>query len=414
MQVAALGSLGGEVAAALDIGLVGGRKVGRTADQVRNALGKLCQHLAASVAGRVLLVFKLPEGLIVFEVGMEAREPLLHFGSQFGIRLGVLLHHLVPLGFLLGALGRDLGGLLIDGGIDIEGLIGIHAEVFLERADIIHTQRLTVRGVLALLGRAMRADLGGDDDQRGAGILLGRLDRRAYGVDVLTVGNLLHMPAVGFVALGGIFAQRQLHLALDGDVVGVIEQDQLAQAQRRSQRGGFAGDPLHHAAVAHQRIGVVIDHWEAGAVKLGRQVLFRHRHADSVGNALTQRAGRGLHAHGMAVFGVAGGLGVELTEVLEIIHGQAVAEEMQQAIQHRGSVTGREHEAVAVAPLGIGGIVVHLLGPERVRHGRCTQRRAGVAGIGLLNRVRSQRTHRGDDFDIHVLHVFSSIFMVAA
>ena len=55
---------------------------------------------------------------------MEAREPLLHFGSQFGIRLGVLLHHLVPLGFLLGALARDLGGLLIDGGIDMKDLSG--------------------------------------------------------------------------------------------------------------------------------------------------------------------------------------------------------------------------------------------------------------------------------------------------
>ena len=328
---------------------------------------------------------------------MEAREPLLHFGSQFGIRLGVLLHHLVPLGFLLGALGRNLGGLLIDGGIDIEGLIGIHAEVFLERADIIHTQRLTVRGVLALLGRAMRADLGGDNDQRGAGILLGRLDRRAYGVDVLTVGNLLHMPAVGFVALGGIFAQRQLHLALDGDVVGVIEQDQLAQPQRRSQRGGFAGDPLHHAAVAHQRIGVVIDHREAGAVKLGRQVLFRHRHADCVGNTLAERARGGLYADSVAVFRMAGRFGAELAELLEILNRQTVAEEVQQAVHQHGAMAGGEHEAVAVDPLGVGGVVLHLLAPQRIGGRSRAHGHAGMTGVGFLNRFCGQNANGIDD-----------------
>ena len=264
-------------------------------------------------------------------------------------------------------------------------------------------------GVLARLGRAVRADDGAHHDQGGPGIGLGAVDGRGDGVHVLAVLDLLHVPAVGLVALHRVLAQGELDLALDGDVVAVIDEDELAQAQRGGQGARLAGDALHHAAVAHQAVGVVVHHREARAVELGGQVLFGHGHAHGVGNALAQRAGGRLHAHGVAVLRVAGGLGVELAEVLQVLDRQPISEQVQQRIEEHRRMARREHEPVAVAPGGVCGVVHHALGPDGVGRGRGAQRRARVAGVGLLDRVRRERTHRGDHLDIDWLHDFSSL-----
>ncbi len=81
------------------------------------------------------------------------------------------------------------------------------------------------------------------------------------------------------------------------------------------------------------------------------------RHADRVGEALSQRAGRRLDAGRVPVLGVAGGLGAELAEALDLadVHARIAGEIEQRVEQHR-AVPGRQHEAVAVGPLGIGGI----------------------------------------------------------
>ena len=167
------------------------------------------------------------------------------------------------------------------------------------------------------------------------------------------------------------------------------------------------GDALHHAAVAEDAVGVVIDHVEALAVELGRQMLFRHGHAYGVGDALTQRAGGGLNAHGVLVLGVAGGLGAELTEGLEVVDGQAVAEQVQKGVQQHRAVAGGKHEAVAVDELGISGVVGHLAAPHGVGHGGRAHRHAGVAGLGLLYGLGAENADGVDDhlFLVHGEHL---------
>jgi hypothetical protein len=68
-----------------------------------------------------------------------------------------------------------------------------------------------------------------------------------------------------------------------------------------------------------------------GRLNCARQDLLGQRHADGVGDALAQRAGGGLDAGGVAVFRVARGLAVQLAEVLQVVDGQIVAGEVQQA-----------------------------------------------------------------------------------
>ena len=110
-------------------------------------------------------------------------------------------------------------------------------------------------------------------------------------------------------------------------------------------------DAFHQAAVAGQHIGVVVDEVVAEG---GVHDALGDREADRIAEALAERAGRGLDAGGMAVFGMAGGLGAELAEVLDLVDGHVlVAEEIEQRIEQHRAVAGRQDEAVAVGPVRV-------------------------------------------------------------
>ena len=74
----------------------------------------------------------------------------------------------------------------------------------------------------------------------------------------------------------------------------------------------------------------MIDDGVFGFVELLAEQFFAQRHADRVGNALTERAGGGFNARSDTVFGMAGGFAVQLTEVFDLFHRQIVAGQMQQ------------------------------------------------------------------------------------
>ena len=46
---------------------------------------------------------------------------------------------------------------------------------------------------------------------------------------------------------------------VEGDEVVVVEDDELAQAERSGERGGLVGDAFHQVAIAAQDVGVVVD-----------------------------------------------------------------------------------------------------------------------------------------------------------
>src|SRR5690606_26484353 len=100
---------------------------------------------------------------------------------------------------------------------------------------------------------------------------LGLVDGLVDGSGIVTVHVAHHVPAVGFETLRGVVGEPVLDVAVDGDAVVVPEGDQLAQAQGTGQGAGFVGDAFHHAAVAHEHVGVVIDDVVTGAVELAGQ-----------------------------------------------------------------------------------------------------------------------------------------------
>ena len=120
----------------------------------------------------------------------------------------------------------------------------------------------------------------------------------------------------------------------------------------------------------------------------------RHSHTYGHGHTRAQRSRGRLHAGGKSVFRMSRGLCPPLAEIHQVFLRQAVAEQVQQRIQHHGAVSAREHKPVTVFPVRICRIVVHVMGPELERCRRRTQRKAGMSGICLLNGICRKNTYR--------------------
>ena len=137
---------------------------------------------------------------------------------------------------------------------------------------------------------------------------------------------------------------------------------------------------------------------DLGAVVLAQELL-GDRHADAVGEALAERAGRDLDA-GRDVDAVALRVArrdrAPLAELLELVHREVVAGEVQDAVEQHRAVAGAEHEAVAVGPRRILRVVAHDAAEQDVGGRRHGHRQAGVPGVRLLDRVHRQRADRVD------------------
>ncbi len=174
------------------------------------------------------------------------------------------------------------------------------------------------RGIL-LVRRAV-ADMALDDDQgRPVVGALGVGDRVGDPLAVVGVADPLDLPAIAEKAGGDILAEGERGVALDRDVVAVVDPAEVAEPQMAGERGRLAADALHHAAVAAQRVDVVVEDVEAGPVEVPGQPIGGDRHADAVGDALAERAGRGLDPRGQMVFGMARAFAAELAEMLQVV-----------------------------------------------------------------------------------------------
>ena len=85
-----------------------------------------------------------------------------------------------------------------------------------------------------------------------------------------------------------------------------------------------------------------------------------------------------------------------LAELLDLVHREVVAREVQDAVEQHRPVAGAEDEAVAVGPRRIRRVVAHDAAEEDVGRGRHGHRQAGMPGVGLLDRVHGQRANRVD------------------
>ncbi len=215
----------------------------------------------------------------------------------------------------------------------------------------------------------------------------------SHAVERRVLAEVLDVPAVGLVALADVLGERQRGVALDRDVVVVVEDDQLAEAEVAGERRGLGRDALLEVAVGGDHVREVAEQLLAVA---GDQHALAERHADRRGDALAERAGGRLDPRRVAVFRVAGAGRAELAEVLDVVERDAVPRQVQRRVQEHRRVPRRQHETVTSEPLRVGRRVAHDARVEQVRHGRQRHRRARVPRVGLLHRVHRQRPDRVD------------------
>ena len=373
----------------LGLGVVRAGEIGRAADRVGQRGVDHLEHFLARLA-------RGPRRLVGRHLGLEGVDDIVDrrrdVAGLAAIELGAVGfgHRCMPLDPLA---PRRLapGAGLAPGGEDrlgnLEGRIR-PAEVLAGARDLGLAERRAVRFLGAGLGRRAIADDGlAGDHRRLVGDLLRLADGARDGVLVEAVDGL-HVPAGGGEALEMVFRRRQRRRAIDRDAVVVEQHDQAAEAEVTGQRDGLLADAFHEAAVAGDHVGEVVD--DIGA-ETRREKTFGEREADRVADALAERAGGRLDAGGVAVFGMARGLGAELAEILQVIQRHVrIAGEIKQRIQQHRAVAGRQDEAIAVGPMRLLRIELQEFGEQNRGDVGHAHRHTGMAEVRLFDRIHGQ------------------------
>src|SRR5688572_23459848 len=101
----------------------------------------------------------------------------------------------------------------------------------------------------------------------------------------------------------------------------------------------------------------MVDDFESRTVVPLREMRLSDCHTYRVAEALPEWSRRDLHTGRMTAFGMPRRSAAPLTELLDIVEREIVPGEMQQSIEQHRSVSGREHEAVAIEPRRIPRVV---------------------------------------------------------
>ncbi len=282
-----------------------------------------------------------------------------------------------------------------------ERLVGRQAQDLLGGPHLVVAQRVAVGvGGVGEVGGGP-PDVAAQDQQR-RGLVVGRgpPQRGLEPVDVVRhLAELVDVPPVALEALDHVVGQRELGLAVDADVVVVVDVDEPTEPQVAGEGGGLVADALHQVAVAADHVGVVVAHLGA---EPGPEPALGHAQAHGVGEPLAQRPGGDLDSRGVVDLGVPRGLRAPLPEVAQVVEGQPVTREVEHRVEQDRGVPGREDEAVAVGPVGRLGVVVHDPRPQDV--GQRSQRHGG-AGVAVLRGLGTVHGQPADHVDGALLEV---------
>ncbi|MET3215893.1 UNVERIFIED_ORG: hypothetical protein ABIC48_003662 [Burkholderia territorii] len=304
-----------------------GIQIGGAADQRRDAGGEGIQHLAGSNPRcHAFRIGRKNRDIAVPPVGQRAAHRVQQRVGQLGKRARIRCEPRVPVIFSCAPLRQRATKMRERRCGDMKRGVGRPPEVVLGQAHLGVAERRSVRlvGVLPV-GRAI-TEMRAHEDQRRTqqlGTCVGQ--RRVDCGQIVAVVDRFGMPAVGVEPLRAIFGEGDSGAGGQCDPIVVVQADQLAEPEMAGKRCGFRCDAFHQVAVADKCVGVVIHDLEAGTVVARGELRFRHRHADGVGEALAERAGRRLDARREAALRMAGREAARLPEAPDLIERQVVA-----------------------------------------------------------------------------------------
>src|SRR4249920_2374414 len=146
-----------------------------------------------------------------------------------------------------------------------------------------------------------------------------RLVKDVYGVldalDIVGVAYTQNIPSISQKSRLDVLCKSDARIALDDDVVVVVDPAEVVEPQVRCQRRRFRRAAFHHAAVSTNGIDVVIEDLEAGPVVTVREPLLGDAHSDTCSDPLPKWTRRGLNTRDPVIFGMSWCPAVELAEV---------------------------------------------------------------------------------------------------
>src|SRR5262245_49939793 len=126
-----------------------------------------------------------------------------------------------------------------------------------------------------------------DDQRRPALGSVEDLERVLNAVGIVGIADGQHVPSIGHETRRYVFGEGDAGAALNADPVVVVDPAEVVEAEMAGKRSGPGTDSFHKAAVAADRVDVVIENLEAGPVIAAGQPFARDRHADAGGNSLS-------------------------------------------------------------------------------------------------------------------------------
>ena len=213
---------------------------------------------------------------------------------------------------------------------------------------------------------------------------------------------MLDVPSIRFEALLNIFGEGQICAAVDGDLVVVVQIDELTEAEMPGKRSGLMRDAFHQIAVGDNRVGKVIDDGEVFGIELGGEVLLGNGHADAVSKTLAEGSCGRLDPWRDEVLRMARRLTPPLAEVLQLVQRQVIPGQMQQGIEQHRAMACRKNKAIPVEPRGIVGVMAEKPGPERIGHRGCSHRQSGMAAVRPLHTIHCEEANGVDGEGVKV------------
>ena len=150
------------------------------------------------------------------------------------------------------------------------------------------------RGGILLMRRAV-ADVAVQDDEGRAILgLVKDVERVLDPVDVVGIAHPQRVPPVTQEPGRDVLRKGDARVAFDRDVVVVVDPAEVIEREMTRQRRRLRRHALHHVAIAANRVDVVPEDLEVGAIVAVGEPRLGNGHAHAGGDALPQRPGGGL------------------------------------------------------------------------------------------------------------------------
>ena len=303
-----------------------------------------------------------------------------------------------PFALLLMALGHDLAQLLTTIAIELlylgeddERILGIATQVLDRVGESVATKGCTMGLDVVLvagpvgLERAFGHDRMANDEDRALLLLLGHGKGLANLVGIIAV-DLDDAPSPSLILHSHVLGIDDVALGRELDLVGVVEHDEVVQAQRTGNAAHALADLLLHSTIADVGIYLVL-HGRMAEASLKK--LLCHGRTSRKGMSLSQRSGRVLHSVLDVALGVSRSDAAPLAELLDVFNGK-FSLKGQGRIEHRRHVTRVKEEAVSTGPCGLIRVVNQKFGEQNIDKIGTAHRTSRVSGLRLLYHRGSQ------------------------